>query len=44
MKLLHLQQKVLGLLQITKLLTVFEVFEDEEAAIRSFASAGAANV
>ena len=35
-KLLHLQKKVRGLMQITHLITVFEVFEDEEAAIRSF--------
>src|SRR5258708_32659956 len=36
LKLLNLSQKVHGLLQITKLYTVFEVFEDEESALRSF--------
>ena len=36
LKLLNLAQKVHGLLQITKLYTVFDVFEDEDAALRSF--------
>ena len=36
MKLLHLTKRVQDLLQITKLYTVFEVFDDEAAAIRSF--------
>jgi anti-sigma B factor antagonist len=36
LKLLHLTKKVHDLLQITKLFTVFEVFSDESAAIRSF--------
>jgi anti-sigma B factor antagonist len=36
LKLLHLQKKVQGLMQITKLTTVFETFEDEAAAVRSF--------
>ncbi|MDZ4797040.1 MAG: STAS domain-containing protein [Bryobacteraceae bacterium] len=35
-KLLHLQKKVRGLMQITHLITVFEVFENEEEALRSF--------
>ena len=35
-KLLSLTKKVHDLLQITKLLTVFEVFDDESAAIKSF--------
>jgi len=35
-KLLSLTKKVHDLLQITKLLTVFEVFDDEAAAIKSF--------
>ncbi len=35
-KLLNLTTKVRDLLQITKLLTVFEVFNDEAAAVRSF--------
>lgn len=36
LKLLNLTKKVHDLLQITKLLTVFEVFEDEAAALKSF--------
>lgn len=36
LKLLHLNKRVKDLLQITKLYTVFEVFEDEAAAVRSF--------
>ena len=36
MKLLHLTERVHDLMHITKLLTVFEVFEDEAAALRSF--------
>ncbi len=36
-KLLNLTKRVKDLLQITKLYTVFEVFEDEAAAVRSFA-------
>ena len=35
-KLLNLTKRVEDLLQITKLYTVFEVFDDEPAAIRSF--------
>jgi anti-sigma B factor antagonist len=35
-KLLNLTTKVKDLLQITKLYTVFEVFDDETAAVRSF--------
>lgn len=37
LKLLNLNKRVQDLLQITKLYTVFEVFEDEAAAVRSFA-------
>jgi anti-sigma B factor antagonist len=37
LKLLHLTRRVQDLLQITKLYTVFEVFEDEAEAVRSFA-------
>ena len=37
LKLLGLSKKVKDLLQITKLYTVFEVFDDEAAAVRSFA-------
>ena len=36
LKLLNLAKRVKDLLQITKLYTVFEVFEDEAAAVRSF--------
>ena len=36
MKLLNLTTKVHDLLQITKLLTVFEVFTDEATAVKSF--------
>jgi anti-sigma B factor antagonist len=38
LKLLNLTRKVHDLLSITKLLTVFEVFEDELKAIQSFQS------
>jgi len=37
LKLLGLTKRVKDLLQITKLYTVFDVFEDEPSAIRSFA-------
>jgi anti-sigma B factor antagonist len=37
LKLLNLNKRVKDLLQITKLYTVFEVFDDEASAIRSFA-------
>lgn len=36
LKLLNLNKRVKDLLQITKLYTVFEVFEDEAQAVRSF--------
>ena len=36
LKLLNLTKRVRDLLQITKLYTVFEVFDDETAAVRSF--------
>ena len=36
LKLLKLTKKVHDLLQITKLLTVFEVFDDETLALKSF--------
>lgn len=35
-KLLNLTKRVKDLLQITKLYTVFDVFDDEAAAVRSF--------
>lgn len=36
LKLLHLPPKVADILQITQLITVFEVFDDEDEAIASF--------
>lgn len=36
LKLLHLPPKVTDLLQVTQLITVFEVYEDEGEALRSF--------
>jgi anti-sigma B factor antagonist len=36
LKLLNLTKRVKDLLQITKLYTVFEVFDDEASAVRSF--------
>lgn len=36
LKLLHLTKKIRELLTITKLLTVFQVFDDEKAALASF--------
>jgi anti-sigma B factor antagonist len=38
-KLLKLTRRVRDLLQITKLYTVFEVFEEEDEAVRSFSKA-----
>ena len=38
-KLANLSKRVGDLLQLTKLLTIFEVFDDEEAAARSFKDA-----
>jgi anti-sigma B factor antagonist len=38
MKLLNLQKRVNDLMQITKLLTVFETYTNEEEALRSFAN------
>jgi anti-sigma B factor antagonist len=37
MKLVSLQKKVVDLMQITKLLTVFETYDSEAAALASFA-------
>lgn len=37
LKLLNLTKRVKDLLQITKLYTVFEVYEDEATAVRSYA-------
>jgi len=36
LKLVNLEKKVHGVLQITKLHTIFEVYEDEAAAVRGF--------
>ena len=36
LKLVNLTKRVHDLLQLTKLLTVFEVFDDEAAAVKSF--------
>lgn len=36
LKLLHLTKKVHDLLQITKLFTVFDVYDDESTAVQSF--------
>jgi len=36
-KLAKLQQRVVDLLQVTKLLTVFDVYDNEEEAIKSYA-------
>jgi len=41
-KLLHLQNKMKDLLQITKLHTIFPIFEDEDAAVASFATGATA--
>jgi anti-sigma B factor antagonist len=41
-KLLHPQNKVHDLLQVTKLYTVFVAFDDEAEAMRSFATAASA--
>jgi len=41
-KLLNTQGKVKDLLAVTKLYTVFETFEDEGTALRSFSAEGAA--
>ena len=37
LKLCNLPPKVQDILQVTQLITVFEVFEDEDEAVRSFA-------
>ncbi len=41
-KLLHLQGKMKDLLQITKLHTIFPIFEDEKEAVASFGTGAAA--
>jgi anti-sigma B factor antagonist len=42
LKLLNLQKKLQELMQITKLITVFETYTNEPAAVRSFASVATA--
>lgn len=42
-KLINLPQKVLEVMQITKLYTVFDIIDDEAMAIRSFGQSAAAN-
>src|SRR5215470_5080697 len=42
LKLLNLTKKVQDVMQITKLYTVFDIMDDEAAAVRSFAQSSAA--
>lgn len=42
-KLLHLTKRVGDLLQITKLITVFESYDDEQKAVNAFTSAARAS-
>ena len=42
LKLLNLTKKVEGLMQMTRLLTVFESFDDESEAVKSFGASTAA--
>jgi anti-sigma B factor antagonist len=42
LKLLNLTKKITDLLAITKLLTVFETFESEDEAVRSFSASAKA--
>ena len=42
LKLLNLQKRLHELLQVTKLITVFEVFTNEAAAVRSFQATASA--
>ena len=44
LKLLNLTKRIMDLLSLTKLLTVYETFDDERDAIRSFGSASRASV
>jgi len=41
-KLLHLTERTAHLMEITKLSSVFEIFDDENEAVRSFAAAAGA--
>ena len=42
LKLLHLTKKVQDVMQITRLYTVFDIMDDEAAAVKSFAPSSAA--
>src|SRR4051794_17599664 len=42
LKMLNMQKRVRDLMQITRLLTVFESFDDEDLAVRSFSRAAGA--
>jgi anti-sigma B factor antagonist len=44
LKLVNLSDRATELMTITKLYTVFEIFDDEQAAVNSFAQAGQAAV
>lgn len=44
LKLVNMPQAVQGLLEMTKIVTVFETFEDETLAVRSFARARASAI
>jgi anti-sigma B factor antagonist len=41
-KLLHLQGKMIDLMQVTKLHTIFAIFDDEKQAVESFGAGAAA--
>jgi anti-sigma B factor antagonist len=43
LKLLHVKDRIRGLLQITKLYTVFDVMDDEATAIESFGQSATAS-
>ena len=43
-RLVHLQKKIHDLLQITKLITIFDTFDDEDEAVRSFGRTNSAQV
>jgi len=42
LKLLHVHDKVTDVMQITKLYTVFDIVQDEEAGVKSFGQSAAA--
>jgi anti-sigma B factor antagonist len=42
LKLLHLQKRIKELMQVTKLLTIFDVYDDEAQAVRGFGKAATA--